>query len=88
MIANLVRDAQVMPLVLEIAQPYLQHWERMRYVLATGWGVADERLALLLAALGHALDFQTWRSLVRQQGLGDEQAVEVIVRMVRCTIRD
>ena len=88
MIANLVRDAQVMPLVLEIAQPYLQHWERMRYVLATGWGGADERLALLLAALGHALDFQTWRSLVRQQGLGDEQAVEVIVRMVRCTIRD
>lgn len=88
MIANLVRDAQVMPLVLEIARPYLQHWERMRYVLATGWGVADERLALLLAALGHALDFQTWRSLVRQQGLGDEQAVEVIVRMVRCTIRD
>jgi len=88
MIANLVRDAQVMPLVLEIAQPYLQHWERMRYVLATGWGVADERLALLLAALGHALDFQTWRSLVRQQGLGDEQAVEVTVRMVRCTIRD
>jgi AcrR family transcriptional regulator len=88
MIANLVRDAQVMPLVLEIAQPYLQHWERMRYVLATGWGVADERLALLLAALGHALDFQTWRSLVRQQGLGDEQAVEVMVRMVRCTIRD
>lgn len=88
MIANLVRDAQVMPLVLEIARPYLQHWERMRYVLATGWGVADERLALLLAALGHALDFQTWRSLVRQQGLGDEQAVEVMVRMVRCTIRD
>jgi AcrR family transcriptional regulator len=88
MMANLVRDAQVMPLVLEIAQPYLQHWERMRYVLATGWGVADERLALLLAALGHALDFQTWRSLVRQQGLGDEQAVEVMVRMVRYTIRD
>jgi len=88
MIANLVRDAQVMPLVLEIARPYLQHWERMRYVLATGWGVADERLALLLAALGHALDFQTWRSLVRQQGLGDEQAVEVMVRMVRCTTRD
>jgi AcrR family transcriptional regulator len=88
MMANLVRDAQVMPLVLEIAQPYLQHWERMRYVLATGWGVADERLALLLAALGHALNFQTWRSLVRQQGLGDEQAVEVMVRMVRCTIRD
>jgi hypothetical protein len=42
---------------------------------------------LLLAALGHALDFQTWRSLVRQQGLDDEQAVELMVKMVRCAIR-
>jgi hypothetical protein len=53
----------------KIGTPYLQLFERMRYVLATGWGVEDERFALLLAALGHALDFQTWRSLVRQQGL-------------------
>lgn len=52
----------------------------MRYVLATEWGVGDERLALLLATLGHALDFQTWRSLVRQQGLSDEQAVEALLR--------
>jgi len=42
---------------------------------------------LLLAALGHALDFLTWRSLVRQQGLDDEQAVELMVKMVRCAIR-
>jgi len=35
----------------------------------------------------HALDFQTWRSLVRQQGLDDEQAVELMVKMVRCAIR-
>jgi hypothetical protein len=60
----------------------------MRYVLATGWGVRDERLAVLLATLGHALDFQTWRSLVRQQGSSYEQAVEAMVGMVRCMTRD
>jgi hypothetical protein len=60
----------------------------MRYVLATGWQVEDQRLALLLATLGHTLDFQTWRSLVRQQGLDDEQAVELVVKMVRCAMRD
>jgi AcrR family transcriptional regulator len=87
MMANIVRDAQVHPLTRELAEPYLQLFERMRYVLATGWGVEDERLALLLAALGHALDFQTWRSLVRQQGLNDEQAIEVMVGMVRCLMR-
>ncbi len=87
MIANFFRDAPVKPVLFEVCAPYLQLFERMRYVLATGWGVEDERLALLLAALGHALDFQTWRSLVRQQGLDEEQAVELMVKMVRCAIR-
>jgi AcrR family transcriptional regulator len=68
MMANVIRDVQVHPLTREMAEPYFRHWERMRCVLATGWGVEDERLGLLLAALAHALDFQTWRSLVRQQG--------------------
>jgi AcrR family transcriptional regulator len=88
MMTNIVRDAQVHPLTREMAEPYIQHWERMRYVLATGWGVGHERLAMLLGTLGHALDFQTWRSLVRQQGLSDEQAIEVMVGMVRCMTRD
>jgi AcrR family transcriptional regulator len=88
MISNVLRAAQVHPLTRELAESYFERWERMRYVLATGWGVRDERLALLLAALGHALDFQTWRSLVRQQGLNDEQAVEVMVGMVRCAMRN
>jgi AcrR family transcriptional regulator len=88
MMANVIRDAPVHPLTREMAEPYFQLFERMRYVLATGWGVEDERLTLLLAALGHALDFQTWRSLVRQQGLDDEQAVEVMVGMVRCLMHD
>ena len=87
MIGNVIRDSQVHPLTREMAEPYFEHWERMRYVLVTGWGVGDERLALLLAALGHALDFQTWRSLVRERGLEDEQAIEVMVGMVRCIVR-
>ena len=41
---------------------------------------------ILRAGLGHALDFQTWRLLVRQQGLGDEQATEVVLAMVRCLV--
>ena len=88
MMSNVVRDAQVHPLTREMAEPYYQLFEQMRYVLATGWGVEDERLPLLLATLGHALDFQTWRSLVRQQGLDDEQAVEVMMGMVRCQVHD
>jgi AcrR family transcriptional regulator len=86
MISNVVRDAEVHPLTREMAEPFFQLFERMRYVLATGWGLEDEQRALLLAVLGHALDFQTWRSLVRQQGLDDERAIEVVVAMVRCLV--
>jgi AcrR family transcriptional regulator len=88
MMSNVVRDVEVHSLTREMAEPYYQLFEQMRYVLATGWGVENERLPLLLATLGHALDFQTWRSLVRQQGLDDEQAVEVMMGMVRCLVHD
>lgn len=88
MLANVVRDSQVHPITREMAEPFFEHFERMRYVLATGWGVKSEQLALLLAVLGHALDFQTWRSLVRQQDLSEEQAIEVMIGMVRCLVHN
>jgi hypothetical protein len=34
------------------------------------------------AAIGHALEFETWRSLVRRQGLSHAQAVDAMVRLV------
>lgn len=88
MMASFVRDVQVHPLTREFSEPYFRHWDRMRYVLVTGWGAQNQQLQLLLGALGHALDFQTWRSLVRQQGLDDAQAVELMVKLVRCAMRD
>ena len=36
---------------------------------------------------GHALDFATWRSLVRERGLKEEMAVELMVRLVRGAAR-
>ena len=34
------------------------------------------------AAIGHALEFETWRSLVRRQGLSRAQAVDAMARLV------
>jgi AcrR family transcriptional regulator len=89
--ANILRD-QEMPLDdpeahetdAEIMEPIFVHWERMKQSLATGWGKSDESSRLLLSAIGLALDFQTWRGMVRTQGLSDEQAIELMVGMVRC----
>jgi hypothetical protein len=34
------------------------------------------------AVVGHALQFETWRSLVREQGLSNRVAVELMVALV------
>ena len=87
MMISILRDAQVHPLTREFAEPYFQHWDRMRHILVAGWEAQDQQLEeLLLGAVGHALDFQTWRSLVSQQGLGDEQAAELMAGMVKSLI--
>ena len=88
MMTKVLRDAQVHAPTFEVTVPYLQHWDRARYILATGWGAEDQRLKMLLAALGHALGFRTWRDLVHEQGLTDEQAIELMVGMVRSLMRD
>ena len=90
---NILRD-QEMPLTnddpeareadAEIMDPISLHWERMKQSLATGWGASDESPPLLLSAIGLALDFQTWRAMARRQDLSDEQAIELMVGMVRC----
>ena len=88
MMSKVLRDAQIHAPTMEVTVSYLQHWDRARYALVTGWGAEDQRLKRLLAALGHALEFWTWRSLVHERGLTDEEAIEVMLGMVRSSVRD
>ena len=90
--AKVLRDAegegQVNAAVREVLKPIEARWRRMKEILAVGWEVCDEPAGTLLSAtIGLALDFQTWRTMVREQGLSDEQAIEVMARMVRCVAR-
>ena len=38
--------------------------------------------ARVRAAIGHALAFSTWSSLARDEGLDDDAAVEMMLRLV------
>ncbi|TMD30358.1 MAG: TetR/AcrR family transcriptional regulator [Chloroflexi bacterium] len=60
-----------------------QQMEWQRGVLAEGWDVPDSRRESLMAALGHAIDFWTWRSLTEGQGLDDEKAALLMTEMVQ-----
>jgi AcrR family transcriptional regulator len=74
-LALFVRDAEAFP-EFRVAR---------RDLLA---GIADglarglPRRKAVRAALGHALEFETWRSLVREQGLSERAAIELMVRLV------
>jgi AcrR family transcriptional regulator len=92
--ANVLRDQELLysnddPEALEadaeIMGPILLHWEQMKETIAAGWGPSEGIPQLLLGAIGFALDFQAWRAMVRTQGMSDEQAIELMVGMVRCT---
>jgi AcrR family transcriptional regulator len=93
LLANILRDQEMPhlkddPDVREIMRPIVEHWERMQRALAAGWkSHTSHSRPLLQGAIGLALDFQSWRTMVRKQDMTDEQAVELMVRMMLCLTR-
>lgn len=63
-------------------QAYWDYLEGAREILMEGRGVAAEDREPVLAAIGHALAFSTWRSLAREQGLADPAAVSLMACLV------
>ena len=82
MTAHVLRDAPAIPVLAELLQEMPRFFAAAQEVLGQGWGRSDEHSRLFTAALGHAFDFETWRSLVRRQGLDDGEAVDLMVRLV------
>jgi hypothetical protein len=84
---NVLRDTPLDLVLQENNVLLFRHWEAMRDTIADAFEASDERHEALLAAIALALELQTWRTLVRQQGLDDDQAVELMVGMVRSVMR-
>ena len=82
MIESTSRDIERVPAVQQAAAVIAAYLEAARAVLLEGRRVRGRRLDRVSAAIGHALGFTTWRSLVREQGLDDEEAVEMMASLV------
>ncbi|MHA7987413.1 TetR/AcrR family transcriptional regulator [Rathayibacter sp. CAU 1779] len=77
MISRALADSRDQP----VMAPYHAHWRHAADVLVAPFGVRGRRKTLLRAGIALAIGFDTWRTLVRDQGLDDEQAVRVAMRL-------
>jgi AcrR family transcriptional regulator len=82
MIGNLIRDEQSVESVRHFFGAFREFLEAARDVLVTGRRARGARRERVRAAVGHALAFETWRSLVRDQGLDERDAAELMCRLV------
>jgi AcrR family transcriptional regulator len=73
----LVRDAPLVPAHAEVMAETASATRALADDLARGW----PRRKAVRASIGHALEFETWRSLVRRQGLSRTQAVDAMLRL-------
>src|SRR4051794_28405083 len=62
------RDAAAMPIIAELNGQRLRYLDEVRDLLLEAWPARGGARPLLRATVGHALEFETWQSLVRRQG--------------------
>jgi AcrR family transcriptional regulator len=87
MMDNLLRDEPTNPIVKQTFRGFRTYMGAARDTLIAGRRARGRTRGQVKAAIGHALAFTTWRSLVREQGLDDAQAVEMMCRFVAAAQR-
>jgi len=83
MYQSLLRDEALVPAVARRLRDFHAYLDAVRDVLAKG----RARSRRTRAAIGHALAFETWRSLTQDQGLGQDDAVGLMRELVGASRR-
>ena len=87
MMGNLIRDESTNENVRRNFKSFHQFMAAAVDILLAGRGVRGRARKRTGAAIGHALDFSTWRSLAREHGLDDPEAVELTMALVAAADR-
>ncbi len=82
MLENLSRDATSVPIVAERFGAFRLYFDAARDTLVAGRRLRGAAKRRTLAAIGHAIAFTTWKSLVREQRLSDGDAVALMRSLV------
>jgi len=81
MLERVSRDAAVVPAMAEPVARTAAYFKQVVEVLMIDRRERGTVRSLNRAAISHALAFETWRSLVRRNGLSRDAAVELVVRL-------
>jgi AcrR family transcriptional regulator len=82
MLANMIRDEETVPLVRERFAAFRGYLGMAQDTLLAGRKLRGAAKRRTQAAIGHAIAFSTWRSLVGEQGLDDAGAVKLMGLLV------
>ena len=79
-VGNVIRD---LPLMTRIGgvEPFLEHMTELFSAVAGGWPGDAATQRLRMVAIGHAIAYQTWRSLT-DYGLSDAEAGDLMLQLV------
>jgi AcrR family transcriptional regulator len=82
MYASLLRDEPLVPIVGRLLGDFYGYLDAIQDILMAGRGLRGRAAKRARAAIGHALAFPTWRSLTREQGLADREAISLMRALV------
>lgn len=82
MLINLFRDESTSPLVRERFAAFREYFVAARETLTAGRALPRAARRRTRAAVGHAVAFSTWRSLVEEEGLSNADAAALMGALV------
>src|SRR6476646_3668394 len=82
MYESLLRDEPLVPVVQRLLRDFHVYLEAIQDVLLAGRGLRGRAARRTRAAIGHAVGFPTWRSLVLDQRLAADEAVALMASFV------
>jgi len=82
MLSNVVRDAELVEALRPTLAPMQAFLGETAEILTAGWGARGRRRRVLKAAIGHAIDFHTWRSLTASGEITRTEAVGLVIALV------
>jgi AcrR family transcriptional regulator len=82
MLSNVLRDVELIDALRPTLVPLEAFLAEVAEILAAGWPARGRRRRVLAAAVCHAVDFQTWRSLAANDRIGRTEAVELVTALV------